>query len=369
MKRIGIIFGGRSLEHEISVLSASSVIDAIDRSKYEVVPIGINKRGDWFLIKSNMNSILDLEDERIATLIPSTVVGYDCADGGGEYAKEASERAIAMRSSDLVDLVDFAMPILHGPYGEDGTIQGLFEMLNIPYAGCGVASSAVAMDKIFAKELMAKAGIPTCKYCAAYAFELNTYREREVALIENTLGYPMIVKPANMGSSVGITKAENTEELNAAIDEALKHDDRLLIETYLTARELEIAVVGNDRLFTGAVGEIIPGGEFYDYENKYQGAGTVLEIPAVIMPEVEDQIEELATKFYKILGATGFSRVDFFLEKGTDKLYLNEINTIPGFTAFSVFPLLCKEKGLEYAELIERIIYLGYERHNAKNNR
>ena len=355
MKKIGIIFGGRSLEHEISVLSASSVIGAIDRSKYEIVTIGINKSGDWFHITSDMEGILDLEDERFARLIPT--------------GPEGTDGATAIHVGEIKDLVDFVFPVLHGPYGEDGTLQGLMEMLDMPYAGCGVASSAVSMDKIFAKELMVQAGLPSCKYHATYQYLLEKDRDAEISKIESCFPYPIIVKPANMGSSVGITIANDREELSTSIDKALKYDHRLLLEEFIFARELEIAVLGNEHPTTGAVGEIISGGEFYDYENKYQSDGTILDIPANIPEDVAGKIADLAVKLYKTLDASGFSRVDFFLEEGTGNIYINEMNTIPGFTAFSMFPLLMGKKGVQYDELIERIIDLGYERHIAKNSR
>lgn len=352
MKTIGVIFGGRSQEHEISILSASAVIGALNDAGYDTVPIGINKSGDWYVIDGAMDGIVSLDDKRFATLIPGS------GEAGG---------ARRITASSLCDIADFAFPVLHGPYGEDGTIQGLFEMLDIPYAGCGVASSAIVMDKIFTKELLIRAGLPVCKHASTYACDFGVSREAELARIESELPYPMFVKPANMGSSVGVGRAENRDALAGAIDEALRHDRRVLIEEEITGRELEMAVLGNDEPMTGAAGEILTDSEFYDYDTKYRGSGAKLDIPAAVTDEVRSELARLACRTFRTLGGAGFARVDFFLEDGTGTIYINEMNTIPGFTRYSMFPLLWQAEGLGFAELVGRIVEFGYERYNERH--
>jgi D-alanine-D-alanine ligase len=357
MKKIGVLFGGKSQEHEISILSASAVSSALGEAGYTVVPVGINKQGEWYLIESYMKDIASLDDERFGYLIPNG----NCSSSGGNASK--------IQASDFTNIADFAFPVLHGPFGEDGTIQGLFEMLDVPYAGCGVASSAISMDKIFSKELLIRAGLPVCKHTAVYARDFADCRGEELKRVEAELNYPMFVKPANMGSSVGVSRVTDRSELETAIDEALLHDSRVLIEVEIRGRELETAVLGNDKPQTGAVGEILTESGFYDYDTKYKGSGAKLDIPAKISPEVQDSIMKLACKAFHALGGSGFSRVDFFLEEGTEKIYINEMNTIPGFTRFSMFPLLWEAKGVNFSELVSNIVELGYERYYAKNHR
>lgn len=354
-KRLGIIFGGKSDEHEISILSASSIIDAVDKSKYEVIQLGINKAGNWYLITDDMKGISSLNDSRIKTLIPSS----DSERGG----------ATSIKMGDLKDLLDFVFPVLHGPFGEDGTIQGLFEMMDLPYAGCGVTSSALSMDKIFTKEIWIRAGLPVCRHESVNIYDIENNRDTVLKEIEISMGYPLFIKPANMGSSVGITRAGNINELINAVDEALKYDNRVIIEEEIRGRELETAVLGNNIVKAAEVGEIVAAGTFYDYESKYCDGSTKLFVPADIPDSKSEEIRKLAVKAYKALGGNGFARVDFFMEDETGRIYLNEMNTIPGFTEFSMFPSLWMEAGLEYGQLIERIIELGYERYNAKNNR
>ena len=353
-KRLGIIFGGKSDEHEISILSASSIIDAVDRLKYEVIQIGISKAGGWYLITDDMSDISSLSDERIKTLIPS-----------GSERDDAKK----LKLGEFADLMDFAFPVLHGPFGEDGTIQGLFEMLELPYAGCGVTSSALSMDKIFTKEMWIRAGLPVCRHKAVNAYDIENNRDAVLKDVETLLGYPLFIKPANMGSSVGITKAWNMEELINGAYEALNYDSRIIIEEEIKGREFETGVLGNNTVQAAEVGEIVTAGKFYDYESKYRDGSTRLYIPADIPDSTVEEVRLLAVKAFKTLDGSGFSRVDFFMEEETGKIYLNEMNTIPGFTRFSMFPLLWKESGLEYGQLIERIIELGYERYYTKNNR
>jgi D-alanine-D-alanine ligase len=353
MIKLGIIFGGKSGEHEISILSAASVLGAIDRTKYDPVPIGINKEGRWFLVEEGLESIGTLDDPRVKSLIP---------DGKGDLRR-------AIDPGSLPALLDFALPVLHGPYGEDGKIQGLFEMLDLPYGGCGVTASAVAMDKIFTRELWARAGLPVCRHTSLRkrAYAANPAGERE--RVERELGYPIFVKPANLGSSVGVGKASGADALERAIERAFLYDDRLILEEGVDCRELEIGVLGNEEPAVSAVGEIVPESEFYDYDAKYRSNATKLFIPADIPVETAATIGALARRAYAALNADGFARIDFFLDRKTGAILLNEINTIPGFTAYSMFPSLWRETGLAYEVLIERIIGLGYERYHAENNR
>ncbi|MDR0852780.1 MAG: D-alanine--D-alanine ligase [Clostridiales Family XIII bacterium] len=349
MIRLGLIFGGRSGEHEISILSAASIAGALDRSKYEVIPIGIDKNGKWRKVTADMNGITSLDNPRLPKLIPqSEPISFD----------------------EVQRTIDFAFIILHGPYGEDGTIQGLFEMMDKPYAGPGVVSSAVSMDKIFTKDIWIRAGLPVCKHVFFTAFDYKTDGEAQIDLIEKSLPYPVFVKPANLGSSVGITKAANHGELVLAVEKALKYDRRIIVEEGIDGRELEVAVLGNEVPETGAIGEIMPENEFYDYEAKYSSSDTKLSIPAENVPaDIEEKIYDIVKRAYRAVDGEGFSRVDTFYVEETGEVFLNEINTLPGFTNFSMFPSLWKAKGVEYSDLVERIIDLGFERYNAKNNR
>lgn len=352
MIRLGIIFGGRSGEHEISLMSATSVIKAIDKEKFSLVLIGITKEGNWLLYDGPVDKIEDGSWQQFAEAA--------LAEDPGKYALTV----LGSGGKSLKDTIDFALPVLHGPYGEDGTIQGLFEMADIPYGGCGVLGSAAAMDKTLAKEVFAKESLPICRHLNLFKEEALQDLDRTIDRIEKFLPYPIFVKPANMGSSVGISKAKNAEELRAAIKEAVKYDRRLVLEEGLDCREIETGVLGNHNPKAAAVGEILPSDEFYSYTAKYfDGGQSKLCIPADISPEVAEEVKSIAIEAYKLLDCAGFARVDFFLEKGTNKIYLNEINTIPGFTKFSMFPLLWAEVGVPYPELIEQIIKLGFERY------
>lgn len=345
--RLGIIFGGKSGEHEVSLLSAASVIRAVDKEKYALTYIGITKDGEW----KSFNEAAEDAAEKIES---------------GSWEASAS----VFNPGALKATVDFALPIMHGPYCEDGKIQGLFEMLDIPYGGCGVLASAVAMDKLLAKDVFARNGLPICEYAAVTKSEYESTAEAVLDRVEAKLGYPNFVKPANMGSSVGISKATDRSSLAAALELALDYDKRVIVEEYINCRELETAILGNASPEAAVVGEILPSAEFYDYQAKYlDGGASKLCIPAQISEEMTEKIRAFAKKAYMAIDGEGFARVDFFIDKDTGELYLNEINTIPGFTKFSMFPLLWEAAGSKYTETIERIIELGYERYNAKNNR
>lgn len=341
--RLGIIFGGKSGEHEVSLLSAASVIRAVKKEKYELVYLGITKDGKWKIF-----------------------------DGTVEEIENGSwiESAKPFNPGKLKEVIDFALPIMHGPYCEDGKIQGFFEMMDIPYGGCGVLASAVAMDKLLAKDVFEKNGLPICSHAAVMKSEYEKDPQSVLDEVEKKLGYPSFVKPANMGSSVGISKAADRGELEKALALALQYDKRVIVEEYINCRELETGILGNEEPKAAEVGEILPSAEFYDYTAKYlDGGASKLCIPADISPEMRKQIREYACKAYTAIDGEGFARVDFFIDRDTGKLYLNEINTIPGFTNFSMFPLLWEAAGVKYPDTIERIIELGYERYNAKNNR
>ena len=342
------MFGGRSDEHEISIMSAASVLSEINKDKYDIVLFAIDKSGCWYFIEKDLSGLSDLSDPRIPGLT--------------EGEKRAS-------ISDFNDMTDFAFPVLHGPYGEDGTIQGLFEMLGKPYAGCGVVASAVSMEKVLTKEIWSNAGLPVSDYMLTTRRKYLESPEEEVRRIEEQLPYPVFVKPANMGSSVGISKVKNRDSLTIALETALKYDKRVIIEQTVFGREIEIGVVGNEIPEVSAVGEILPENEYYDYYSKYQGTGTKLIIPADIPEVIKKETEDLARKAYTALDGEGFARIDLFYDEKQEKIYLNEMNAIPGFTRYSMFPLLWREKGVEYGELIERIIGLGYERYNAAHCR
>ena len=346
--KIGVVFGGRSNEHEISIMSAASIVSAIDRKKYEPVCFVIDKKGDWYHTEIDLSELFELTDPRIS---------------------EITVNARKVNIAEFDEMTDFVFPVLHGPYGEDGTIQGLLEMLGKPYAGQGVTASAISMDKILTKYVWTTAGLSVSEYTSTTGHACASGLLDEAKRIESQIPYPVFVKPANMGSSVGISKANDLSGLETAIKTALKYDKRVIVEQAVFGKELEIGIIGNEDPAASAIGEIMPGHEYYDYDSKYRGEGTKISIPADIPEEIKLEIEALAVSAYKVLDGEGFARVDMFYDEKQKKIYLNEMNAIPGFTKYSMFPLLWQAKGVEYGELIERIIALGYERHNAKNCR
>ena len=322
--RLGVIYGGKSGEHEVSIMSTDSVINAIDTEKYDITRIFISKEGWW------------------------TIAGQP------------------LNPWDLRSYIDFALPILHGPNGEDGTVQGLLKLAGMPYGGCDVLGCSVTMDKIVAKKVFAAEGLRQAPYIA---FTDADPVEDVIEKACSELRFPMFVKPSNMGSSVGITKAHDREELKDAIALAAKYDSRLLIEQGIDAREIESAVMGNNVLVCGEVGEIVPGAEFYDYNDKYFDGNSQLLIPAPITEAQKKEVLDMAKRAYKACGCSGFSRVDFLMDKATGEIYINEINAIPGFTKISMFPRLMMAAGMKYPEIIDRIVELGYERHHAEDHR
>ena len=384
--RVGVLFGGRSGEHEVSLLSAASVLDAIDKDKYVVVPIGITKDGRWLTAEHAENLLtgkLVLEPRQLRAGDPkitqpaavlargeAVVVPPEPVQRQGGLVPFQTDAAQLRRASDRAINVDVIFPVLHGTFGEDGTIQGLLELADIPYVGAGVLGSAAGMDKDVMKSLFLTAGLPIVKHLTILRrnWEKNPKRvERQVA----KLTYPVFVKPANLGSSVGISKAHNKKELRPAIEEAAKFDRKIVIEqgvggSHDRAREIECSVLGNDEPQASLPGEIVPIKEFYDYDAKYLDEGSQLIIPAKLTKAEKQRVQDLAIKAFKAVDCSGLARVDFLMDPQTRKIYLNEINTMPGFTAISMYPKLWAASGVEYSELIDRLIQLGIERHEDK---
>ena len=352
--RIGVLFGGRSGEHEVSLLSAASILKAIDKKKYDVIPIGISKQGQW-LTSTDAQHLLTGEAK------PAPI--------------QHSSTLQLSASADLGQQLDVIFPVLHGTFGEDGTIQGLFELADIAYVGSGVLGSATGMDKTAMKQLFAAAGLPQTPHVSLIRSEWHADPKRCTRLIEKSLTYPVFVKPANLGSSVGISKVHDRAELAPAMDLAAGFDRKLIIEQGVGGpnakpRELEVSVLGNDTPEASVVGEIVPGAEFYDYEAKYQSNTSVPIIPAKLTAAESKQIRQMAIAAFRACDCAGLARVDFLMEparKGTkSRIYLNEINTMPGFTSISMYPKLWEATGLPYKELIDRLITLAIERHKEK---
>jgi D-alanine-D-alanine ligase len=384
--RVGILFGGRSGEHEVSLLSAASVFKAIDQNKYEVVPIGITKDGRW-LTSADAERLLTgkpLEHERhlragdpeatpSAAVLQNgeaVVVPPEPHKSGASMIPFQSD-APTRRASDRAINVDVIFPVLHGTFGEDGTIQGLLELADIPYVGAGVLGSAAGMDKDIMKSLFRAAGLPIVKHVTVLRSEWELTAKKVQKLVESKLRYPVFVKPANLGSSVGISKARNRKELGAAIEEAAKFDRKIVIEEGVggkkhKAREIECSILGNDRPKASVPGEIVPSTEFYNYSAKYLDEGSQLIIPAKLTKAEAKKVQQLAIAAFKAVDCSGLARVDFLMDPKSRKIYANEINTMPGFTSISMYPKLWAATGVSYPELIERLIQLGMERHQEK---
>ncbi len=344
MVRVMVVFGGRSREHEVSLASARAIMEALE-GRHEVVPVGITRSGRWI---SSGDPMRELESG-----------GEQITDGSGPPARTEEKLPAATLGS-----VDVVFPVLHGPYGEDGTIQGMLELAGIPYVGSGVLASAVGMDKLTMKKIFAHHGLPQVEWLGLTRKEWEEAGKNWIRHIEDSLGYPCFVKPANLGSSVGINKAEDAGELRAALDEAAEFDRRLIVEAGVDAREIEVSVLGNEEAEVSVPGEIVvKKKEFYDYEAKYSEGGMELVVPAAVPDEVVAEIGRIARTAYAAIDAAGMARVDFFLERGTGRLLINEINTIPGFTPTSVYSRLWAASGLPYEELLDRLIELALERH------
>lgn len=361
-KRVLLLFGGRSGEHEVSINSAASVMAALDREKYDVIPVAITRDGKW-----------------LAGVTPALIMSGGTptsAVDAGEGAKhvflpaDPNFRGLAVlgeRSADGENIVDVVIPVLHGTYGEDGTVQGLLELANVPYVGAGVLGAALGMDKVIMKTVLAQQGLPQ----AGFWWCLRKDWERDPGTLtenlEQKLGYPCFIKPANLGSSVGISKARNREELVRGMDLAASYDRKIIVEEFIDAREVEVSVLGNDDPAASLPGEIVPHNEFYDYQSKYVDGLSHLIIPADLPADTVESLRELALKVFRGLDCAGLARVDFFIRKNNGEVLVNEINTFPGFTRFSMYPKLWEATGIGYMELLDRMIDLAFERHRDKN--
>lgn len=357
--RVGVLFGGRSGEHEISLISARSVMRVIDPEKYQVVPIGITRDGRW-LASGDPMAALKQGDECLSS--PVALLG-DPAHRGIVSLKELEPHLACA----LLAQLDVVFPVLHGPYGEDGTVQGLLDLAGIPYVGAGVTASALGMDKVLFKDIMRAHGLPVAKYVVVKRKEWEQDPERVLDRVEGELGYPVFTKPANLGSSVGVSKCRNRGELARGLADAAQYDRKLLVEAAVPqAREIEVSVLGNDDPIASVPGEIIPSREFYSYAAKYLDDGeraSKLLIPAPLPEEMAERARELAIRAYLAVDCAGMARVDFLLSQETGELYISELNTIPGFTAISMYPKLWEASGIPYSELIDRLIQLALERH------
>lgn len=362
--RVGLVFGGRSGEHEVSLASAQSVAKALDKDKYETVLIGVTKEGRWL---TGGNPLKQLMRESSSPLLRSN--NNSSGNQVDSNSNGTITRSVSVISTENVlnSSVDVIFPLIHGPYGEDGTIQGLFELADIPYVGAGVAASAVGMDKALMKAIFQSAGLPVCDYLVITRREWEDLPEETISRIEGAFGYPCFVKPANLGSSVGVTKAHNWDELTQALSTAAQFDRRIMVERAVTGREVECSVLGNESPTASVVGEIAPAREFYDYVAKYADeSGTRLIIPADITPDQAREVQELAVRAFKAIDACGMARVDFFIEAQGGRVLVNEINTIPGFTNLSMYPKLWEASGLPYPRLIDRLIELALERRSER---
>ena len=375
--RVGILFGGRSGEHEVSLLSAASILQAIDRKKFEVVPIGITREGRW-LAAGDAHDLLNGTSSAARQLRagdPEATPGARLLHEGIPtlLAPEPAQTGLKQGQRLGGKPLDVVFPVLHGTFGEDGTIQGLFELAGIAYVGSGVLGSAAGMDKDAMKRLFAQAGLPIVRHVTLLRTDWERSPRKAIAQIEAALQYPVFVKPANLGSSVGISKAHDRKELGPALDLAARYDRKLIVEQGVggktsRAREFEVAVLGNDDPKASVVGEIIPGKEFYDYEAKYLSEGSVPVIPAKLTRAESKQIREMAAAAFRACDLAGLARVDFLMEPtGKRRIYLNEVNTIPGFTRISMYPKLWEATGLGYRDLITRLIELAIERQQEKN--
>ena len=342
-QKVALLFGGRSAEHDISLISASSIYRNLDKKKYKIISIYITKEGKWKIVPSPLVPRLTLDQGPAFPFLP--------------WSTKAFSGAIK---------ADIYFPVLHGPYGEDGTIQGLLEMAGVPYVGAGVMASALGMDKATMKTIFKAKNLPVVKHSVLLESEWIKAREGILEKIRKEFPLPFFVKPANLGSSVGIVKIKDYEEITAALTIAFSYDRKILVEEGIKGRELECSVLGNDNPVASLPGELIPYREFYDYKDKYLEGKTRFAIPAKLPSAIVEEIQRISLEAYKAIDCSGMARVDFFLEEGTEKVYLSELNTIPGFTEISMYPRLWEVSGLSFPRLVERLIELGFERHRSK---
>lgn len=355
--RVGVLFGGKSGEHEVSLRSARSVIDGFDPERYDVTLLAIDKQGRWLPGQEAVQLLADPggKDQPEGRLKPSLPAG------AAQTAGELVPRGESLSGLDVV------FPVLHGPLGEDGTVQGLLELAGVPYVGCGVAASAVGMDKATCKAVFAAHGLPQVPYMALKRRRWQADPEAVLDAIEGRLPYPVFVKPANLGSSVGISKATERSGLRRALDEAARYDRRLVVEQGIDAREIEVSVLGNDEPLASLPGEVRPQREFYDYAAKYITDDSELLIPAPLTPEQTAEVQRLAVAAFLAIDGAGLARVDFLLDRQTGQLFLNEVNTLPGFTSISMYPKLWAASGLLFPRLLDRLIELALERYADKS--
>ncbi len=347
--KVGVVFGGRSVEHEVSVASATSILAALDPNRYDTTLIAISHEGRWHLGTPDMLP---------ASVVQGEEVTLPAVPGARQLVSVSSGAAAAE--------LDVIVPIVHGAGGEDGTLQGFLELAGLPYVGAGVLGSAVQMDKDIAKKLLQADGIPVVPWVTVRAHELEADERACVARAVSEIGLPAFVKPANSGSSVGIGKVKRVEEMGPALRNAAQYDAKVLVEQAIDAREIEVAVLGNNAPEASVAGEIVPKTEWYDYESKYVDEATELVVPAELSAEQSDEMRALAIRSFQILEGAGLARVDFFLERETDRIYLNEVNSLPGFTDVSMYPRLWQASGLSYPALLDRLIELAMERGYAR---
>lgn len=357
--RVGVLFGGRSGEHEVSLMSARSVMSALDKDKYEVIPLGITKQGSWLAAGDPMKELEAMAQETSSHQDQPAPIQ-------GELVPQRRELVPGVQRTGIPH-VDVIFPALHGPYGEDGTVQGLLELADIPYVGAGVLGSAVAMDKAVMKAVFRAEGLPIADYVLVMRWDWEENPRQVIQRIEEGLGYPCFVKPANLGSSVGISKVHEAAELPAALDDAARYDRKILVEEAINAREIECSVLGNDHPIASVPGEVVPKREFYDYVAKYFDESTELIIPADLPPQKAAEVQQLAVRAFVVLDLAGMARADFLLCRDTGQVYVNELNSIPGFTHASMYPKLWEASGIPYPALLDRLIQLALERHRDRS--
>lgn len=354
--RIGVLFGGRSGEHEVSLVSAESVMHALDKEKYDILPIGIRKDGRWIC---GRDAMAELKGTPHLRQWDECILAAEAGTG----------RLLAFTYDGVIreEYIDVFFPVLHGTYGEDGTIQGLFELAGIPYVGAGVLASSIGMDKVLQKEIHRAAGLPVVQFHSCWRSALSVEMDSIISRCESLLGYPVFVKPANLGSSVGISKATERDMLRASLELAARFDRKIIVEQAVpAAREFEVAVLGNANPRVSLPGEVIPSNEFYDYDAKYVDDASRTVIPADIPDELSQRIRTLALKAFLAIDCEGLARVDFLYARDSGELFLNEINTMPGFTSISMYPKMWEASGLAYPELLDELIALAFERHDEK---
>ncbi|MFD0961319.1 D-alanine--D-alanine ligase [Paenibacillus chungangensis] len=370
--RVGIVYGGKSGEHEVSLLTALAVMKEFDYTQYEIKPFYITQQGEWkagAALNAPPDSVETLRQGNASSSSSSLAPLFSMLDGGGKAteASISSNKEVTQGNASHEAPIDVMFPLLHGTYGEDGTIQGLFEMANIPYVGAGVLASAVGMDKVMMKKVFQHEGLPQCVFYYFTRSQWQNDSSLHIEACEAALGYPCFVKPANLGSSVGVSKAKDREELVQAVQYALRFDRKVIVEEFVDAREIEVAVLGNDEPEASVPGEIASSNEFYDYKAKYIDGKSAMIIPAELTQEKTDAVRDMAVRAFRAVDGTGLARVDFFLRKADQALLINELNTLPGFTPFSMYPLMWKESGLPYKELLAKLIELALERHREKS--